>query len=423
MTSSNLGRQERARRELGRTTVRPTIAASLVGIFLCTLVAVPVIDSMGFWRTIERTAAADQVRSGLDFVASAGGPRPLNRRARVALNWLERRLEESSLLRQGGLPLFQWSLTRFAGTGNDQAYLGRGRWLFYGADLEHLIWRGFLEPAQLERRRRSGDPWKTPRQPDPLPALERLDRDLAKRGIRLVLLPIPVKPAIHPERFMSRAAAGPGALRNPSFEEFIARLERSGIEVIDVAPVLAAGSAHRPQYLEADTHWTPAAVERVAEVLAEKLGGYLRLEEWATGRVAAYSREQMLVSGEGDIARMLRLPDWGAIYPQQVVKIQRVQVDGHAWHSDPDADLVLLGDSFTAIYSDPESGWGSGAGLAEQLSYSLRRPIDRLTGNPHWALEAAPERLEGKRLLVYEFTTRDLSHGSWPLTRLPPPTP
>jgi alginate O-acetyltransferase complex protein AlgJ len=421
MTSPILDRQEQAHGELGRTAIGLPTAAMLVFAFLFTLLAVPMIDALGFLTKAHRKEALVEVRSGLTSVAEAG-PKGYNLRLQAALRSVERRLAEHSVLRQRGMPLFQWILTRGLGTGNEQAYLGRGEWLFYRADLEHVTGTGFLEPARLDQRRKSGDPWKTRIQPDPLPALEQLDRDLAKRGIRLVLLPIPVKPAIHPDRFTSRMVSSAGALRNPSFPEFVARLRRAGIELIDVAPVLAADSAHGPQFLERDTHWTPAAVERVAELVAERVADYLRPEERAAATALEFSRRPARVSGEGDIAKMLRLPQW-ASYRRQSVEVHRVLVDGLAWHADPEAVVLLLGDSFTRIYSDPALPWGTGAGLAEQLSYSLRQPIDCLTGNPHWALEAAPERLERKTLLVYEFTARDLSHGSWPLTRLPQPAP
>ena len=61
-----------------------------------------------------------------------------------------------------------------------------------------------------------------------------------------------------------------------------------------------------------------------------------------------------------------------------------------SWRSSRDADVLLLGDSFSNIYSLESMGWGTSAGFAEQLSYSLRRPVDRLVQNDQGAFATRP---------------------------------
>jgi alginate O-acetyltransferase complex protein AlgJ len=64
-------------------------------------------------------------------------------------------------------------------------------------------------------------------------------------------------------------------------------------------------------------------------------------------------------------------------------------------------------------------GWGSSAGFAEQLSYVLRRPVDRLMQNDQGAfatramLQRDPGRLAGKRVVIYQFAARELTMGDW----------
>ena len=85
----------------------------------------------------------------------------------------------------------------------------------------------------------------------------------------------------------------------------------------------------------------------------------------------------------------------------------------------------MLGDSFSNIYSLESMGWGTSAGLVEQLSYALRRPIDRLVQNDEGAfatramLQRDPARLDGKRVVVYQFAARELAGGDWKVIRLP----
>ena len=100
---------------------------------------------------------------------------------------------------------------------------------------------------------------------------------------------------------------------------------------------------------------------------------------------------------------------------------------GRPWRRDPAAEVLLLGDSFTNVYSDPALGWGRGAGLAEQLACELGRPVDKLALNAGaWATRQAlaravagcRARLAGKRVVVYQFAGRELSSGDWRLVDL-----
>ena len=67
----------------------------------------------------------------------------------------ERGLEDASTLRRA-LPAAQQLMSAWGGVGNEQVYLGRDGWLFYRPGVDYLTGPGFLSPAVLERRRRSG---------------------------------------------------------------------------------------------------------------------------------------------------------------------------------------------------------------------------------------------------------------------------
>ena len=108
----------------------------------------------------------------------------------------------------------------------------------------------------------------------------------------------------------------------------------------------------------------------------------------------------------------------------ETVTIEQVfDADGQPWRPDPNAEILLLGDSFAIIYSLPGLGWGTAAGLPEQLSAMLGRPIDTLRQNDGGSYATrqmlAAERLQGrdrlggKRLVIYEFATRELAFGDW----------
>jgi len=61
------------------------------------------------------------------------------------------------------------------------------------------------------------------------------------------------------------------------------------------------------------------------------------------------------------------------------------------------------------------------------LSYTLRRPVDRLVQNDEGAfatrvmLQRDSGRLDGKRVVVYQFAARELAFGDWKVIPLPAP--
>ena len=71
----------------------------------------------------------------------------------------------------------------------------------------------------MQRRAASGKEWQSPPRPDPRPAILDFQRQLAERGIRLVLMPTPVKPMIHPEQFVPDCADAP--LQNLSYHRLM----------------------------------------------------------------------------------------------------------------------------------------------------------------------------------------------------------
>ncbi|NQT20601.1 MAG: hypothetical protein HQ592_12915, partial [Planctomycetes bacterium] len=251
-------------------------------------------------------------------------------------------------------------------------------------------------------------------------------RRLAERGISLIVMPTPVKPMIHPEKFSSDGSDG--ALQNSSFDTFKRDLEEAGVLVLDVAPAIAAAKqkTNTPQYLATDTHWQPETMELAARELAAFIEKHVELPPMPPGR---YKRETAEVKNLGDIAVMLRLPQDQHIYHKEKATTHQVlSSGGEYWRMSKTADVLLLGDSFTNVFSVGAMGWGESAGLAEQLSFCLQRPVDCIARNDNGSfvtremlsLELAKgrDRLAGKRVVVYQFAARELAIGNWKIVEM-----
>jgi SGNH hydrolase-like domain, acetyltransferase AlgX len=430
-------REEIAKIEIGRTTVAPGIARGLVAFFLVCIVAVPVIEIVvPKWISAERVATVwlrlGEVPAQMSAaVASevARGNRSLwkrvvtaNRAAMSGLLDFENALEDESVLGRTLRPPAQLVLTRWLGAGNERVYVGRqdadgARWLFYRQDLEYVTGRGFLEADVIRRRVAAASEWTALPQPDPRPAILEFHRQLQARGIPLIVMPTPVKPGVHPEKLVASYPNDRGIVQNASYGELMEFLRNNGVLVFDPGEVLANARQSEPQFLATDTHWRPEAMERVVERLAAFIGQHSALSEVST---PALQIEELEVANVGDTVVMLDLPREQRLYPPERVLISRVVTPEGPWRSDRAADVLVLGDSFSNIYSLESMGWGSSAGLVEHLSYVMRRPIDRIVQNDDAAFatremlqRAGWERLAGKRVVIWQFAARELASGNW----------
>jgi SGNH hydrolase-like domain, acetyltransferase AlgX len=464
-------REETAQREIGHTDIARGTAWSLIVAFLLTL-SVPPLAQLVFDLRVpaqpvrelqpeprlqpefqvepQRHPATDhETPSGLQifatlptvanaFHATSGGAvikiLAANRQLLRTIDEYERQLEERSLLTRNLLGPTRELLARCGGAGSDLAEIGRDGGLFFRPDIEYLTGPGFLEPAALHRRAGTISHETAAPQPDPRRAILQFHEQLAARGIRLIVMPTPGKPVIYPEQFSARFESKSEALQNSSFEQFKRELKNSGVLVFDPAPVLMRqkqDSAGASLYLRTDTHWTPAAVQLVAEQLREFIE---RESPLPVKPAAGFRRQPADVTNLGDIAVMLRLPADQKIFPPETVRIQRIDrpdPETRQPESDSvsDSDVLVLGDSFTNIYSLPEMKWGRAAGLSEQLSFALQRPVERLAQNDGGAyrvrqtlfheLFQGRDRLAGKRVVIWQFAARELASGDWKLLPMP----
>ncbi len=426
-------REAQAAREVGLTEVSRAVARVLSGVFLLAIFIVPLIEVVRDIRKpgspwSELTAApARAVAAG-----RSSGLFAFNRQLLASMNAFEDALNERSFVAARALSRFQWIMTRHLKAGNEQVVLGRRGWLYFRPAVDYVTGPGFLDPGTLARRAVSGKTWEPDQRPDPVAALADFAAQLAERGIALVVMPIPVKASIHPEG-LAPDLADDLPLENSSFAAFLDRLAE--LEIPAYSPGERLAQARRatsglqwPLFLRTDTHWTPQAMENAASGLAEFMNRHVPLTEHEQ---IALAREEVWVEGRGDLVALLRLPSQRPLFLPERVPTQRVMgPSGELWKADHNADVLVLGDSFTNIYSQPALGWGEAAGFAEQLSYFLRRPVDKLAinaGGPAVARErlasamaAGQDRLAGKRVVIYAFSARELSSGDWRLVDLTP---
>jgi len=432
MTKVRMEREEAALRELGVTRAGARVRWLLILGFLLTIIMVPILQAWKEWRlarsenpspfacfmsTFPRSTSAGKSAIASGFIPAVASA---DRLLKEGFHQFEQSLEKESVLTHRLLPRFQCLATKYLGLGNEKVILGRSNWLYYRPDIEYLTGGAF--PVALGARLGG----KIARAADPIPALKAFHDDLSKRGITLLLVPVPVKPMIEPEYLSMTPCGEARGLQNPSYATFVQDLRSEGVEVMDLTSLLLNRkySNGRPQYLHRDTHWTPDAMEAVAESLAKRVSG-LFPEDFQHSSLPA-SEMPVTVRNAGDLVGMLDLPKTSSLFPEEEVGIRpRQGSDGGHWTPDPSSPILLLGDSFARIYSAADLHWGRDAGLAERLSEHLGHDIDVLAINAggsssvRQSLARSIGRLDGKKVLLYEFSMRELAGGDWKLIPLP----
>jgi alginate O-acetyltransferase complex protein AlgJ len=452
-TSRKIGREEEAKLALEHTEISRATGWVLTLAFVLTIFSVPLIQS--FLEVRENLAAREQETKNAQAVAPGVLPHafdalqelPTRNQVEKVSNWREAwsllpdadRLKTHEDTLEAESFLTKWMLPRVsgvllsAGVGNEQVVLGqrdaRGhQWLFYKDDVDYLAGQGFLDPALRRERERAGNASAPAVQPEPLRAILDFQKQLATRNIRLIVMPTPVKPMLEAEHLIAREDEKTTPMQNPSYSQFMQSLEESGVLIFDPTPILQTrkNKNRQSQFLPSDTHWTPDAMQAVARGLAE----LLEREIPFSGVQREYSHHRRTVENLGDIAAMLTLPE-----NQSFVSAQKIQIEpifdarGAKWQSDKNAELLLLGDSFCNVYTLAGMGWGEGAGFAPQLSRFLKRPVDAVivnAGGSHSSrqrligeMQRDTSRLQNKKVVVWEFSMRDLLSGDWKILPLP----
>jgi alginate O-acetyltransferase complex protein AlgJ len=432
----HLEREEEAELILRHTAVKPWLAWSWVGLFALTVLAIPASQCIPPLRHgLEAGAqASNSASASLPWLPrpvvdadqstadppSAPGTRPRYVSIPKAedIRKFEHDFQEQSLVFTALRPEVQATLTRALHASNAKVYPGKDNWLFYRQEIDYLTGPPFLDPAVLKQRANTGII-----QPDPTGTILRLRSQLAKRGIQLLVMPIPAKATIYPEKLTNYRVEQPP--QNPSYARFIQNLQAADVPVFDPTTVLLQAKRDNGQllYVPTDTHWTPAAIVAVAQALGDVIKKSFALPARPP---IIYTKETHECMAPDDLVRQLGLPKNQSLY--QRVKLPYIQInapDGKPCTPMRDADILVLGDSYCGMYEP------AGAGLVQQLSYVLQRPVDGISvpnGGSFGARELlrkellkGEDRLATKKLLIYEFNVRDFIMGDWRTIDLPIP--
>ncbi len=302
---------------------------------------------------------------------------------------------------------------------------GAEDWLFYNQDVDYL-----LQPPYTDERFYKGAfdtliEGKRVNLRDPRVAITDFRDRLKARGIELLLIPIPGKPSIYPEKLYAGFQGSPVSPTRALIDD----LRAQGFHVADLfGPLMEAKAKGAPQlYLRRDTHWTPQGLEVAADIVARAIRDLGVIPQaTVTSQVPKFALQDTLVDRWGDIAEMTKVPDRKKIWALENVKADRVieVLTGAPYKDDPASPILWLGDSFSRIYQTDAPG---SAGVIAHVAYRLNRPLASIVNDGgastvvRQQLARRGELLKDKKLVVWTFVERDLRFGSkgWQVQELP----
>ncbi len=135
---------------------------------------------------------------------------------------------------------------------------------------------------------------------DPIPAIVDFQKQLKARGIDLLVVPVPPKAAIYPEKILPGFDVGADDPA-PVLHRFYEELRAAGIDVLDLAPLFVQNRDDKRGgvFCKTDSHWSGLGCMLAAQAIAEKIRGKLTapasrkdyVSEWKEVRDQGRSRQ------------------------------------------------------------------------------------------------------------------------------------
>jgi hypothetical protein len=287
---------------------------------------------------------------------------------------------------------------------------GKEGWLFFVPELRHLAAGKFWgESASAVGQTQPGAP------ADPLPAIVDFHEQLQSMGVELILLPVPAKATIYPDRLLD-AFPATGPRLDAYHEEFYGLLRAAGITVIDLTPDFL-NEGEPPLYCLRDTHWSG----RGCVVAAERIAAALASRPWLTAIPRRkFVSEERLTEITGDLARLAN----PAAPVKETLALRFVGTSSldQPVLTDSQSPLLLLGDSHCLVFHDGGDMHARGAGLPDQLAAELGFAVDLIAVRGSGATPARVNLLRKvrtesgylarKKAVLWCFSVREFTESS-----------
>lgn len=268
---------------------------------------------------------------------------------------------------------------------------------------------------------------------DPTPHIVKFNELLKAKGVQLIMVPIPAKAAIYPDKLASKFTTKDVQSLKTYYDE----LRKQGVEVLDIEPVLkdyrakTGGEGKDKLYCEQDAHFAPLTTEIIADLVKKKVENDAWFKAQPKESFKRSTKNTLTIKGD-----QVKNGGFTPVPKDEVLTLTYAGKDVggkiEAVKADKNSPVLLIGDSHTMVFTDGSSTGMhcQAAGLQDQLQYELGFAIDRV-GNKGSGLVQARKSLvlmrvrnepgfwDRKKLVVWVFSTREFTQSSDRLIPLP----
>lgn len=251
-----------------------------------------------------------------------------------------------------------------SGLGNELAYSGLDGWYFPREEFSYVNAGPFWgEHAGSASKAPSLD------LADPLPAILNFHEQLREKGVDLILVPVPPKLLVYPDKVQS----GLEARSLESTAAFYDALRKKGIQIVDLLPVFQEERIRQGKllYCKTDSHFSGYGCVVTAREIVKAMQNQSTLTD-SPGQPCQTRWD--IVNVMGDLA-----PGHVSAEPVDLRFVGTAQDQSlRPLEPDPDSRILLLGDSHCLVFSVGDDMHTRGAGLPDQLACQLGQPVDLL---------------------------------------------
>ena len=291
-------------------------------------------------------------------------------------------------------------------------------WLFFAAEFRLLSLDQFWgdEAPKVSRSHK-------PELADPISAIVDFQKQLKARGIDLLVVPVPPKAAIYPEKIVpgfNLRADDPA----PVLHSFYDELRAAGIDVLDLTKLFIQNRDDKRGgvFCKTDSHWSGLGCVLAAQAIAENVRGKLAAAAAKKEYAAEWKEEEI----KGDLVGLL--PKDSPNPGPEKIGVRSVREKGTTSAVQPDANspVLLLGDSHTLVFHD---FLAERAGLIDQLAQELGFAPDLIGTRGSGATPVRislyrrslknPGYLAKKKIVVWCFAAREFTEATEGWAKIP----
>lgn len=218
---------------------------------------------------------------------------------------------------------------------------------------------------------------------------------LKKRGITLIVAPVPDKLQIASEHYSNELSDG---IIAPEYENWIDALQEQGVIVIDAVDEFLERNKETPMFEAYESHYTSAGRYTLAQMIADTINQMnldLPKKKW-------YLRDT-IVPGSGNLYHLKydTYPDY------DVHLLKTVDAKGRNYRGSKDAPIVIIGDSNADYRWNFASNIGAFIAQATGFKTFTRSRIGGGNLGPT-LFKGRSKFLKGKKVVVWVFDGREL---------------